>query len=245
MNKKLERVLHFIGGGIAYSYIDKMVTYRNEAAEAVLQAERDHKLEMLNNNVNILTKMFSDHVTIIKECAKAFGDINKVFFDIDQTLSQLNEIKNSGNNILNKIKEMEVYTDWNLESTYKDNLELLRIVDEMIKKIDGETGNNFVSGLSDFYQFLENLSLLQHLVLLDIILFLIVIVTIINIFSALFGNEIIKYFNLENRFPKLSVFFKVRSTLQKYYLIWSVFVLMFVCIFAIIINTVSLYLTLT
>ena len=70
-------------------------------------------------------------------------------------------------------------------------------------------------------------------------------VTIINIFSALFANEIIKYFNLENRFPRLSLFFKIRLTLQKYYLIWSAFVLMVVCIFAIIINTVSLYLILT
>ena len=101
------------------------------------------------------------------------------------------------------------------------------------------------SGLSDFYQFVENLSLLEHLVLLDILLFFLVMITIINIFSALFGNEVIKYFNLENKYPKLLLFFKIRLTLQKYYLIWSALILMFVCIFAIIINTVSLYLTLT
>ena len=70
-------------------------------------------------------------------------------------------------------------------------------------------------------------------------------VTIVNIFSALFANEIIKYFNLENRFPRLSLFFKIRLTLQKYYIIWNVFVLMVVCIFAVGINTVCLYLTLT
>lgn len=132
-----------------------------------------------------------------------------------------------------------------LQAEREKNLELLRIVDERIKNIINETGNNFVSGLSDFYQFVENLSLLQHLVLLDILLFLIVILTIINILSVLFGNEIIKYFNLENRYPKLSMLFKLRSTLNKYYLISRVFLLIFVCIFAIIINTASLYLTLT
>ena len=222
-----------------------MVNYKAEVEKAVIQAERYQKLEIINNNVNTFSKIFSENVNVIKECAKAYGERNKIIFDRNQTISQLNEIKNSGNSILNKLKEFRDKTDWNLENLYEDNLELLKIVDELIKKINGETVNNFVSGLSDFYQFVENLSLLQHLVLLDILLFLVIILTIINIFSALFGNEIIKYFNLENRFPKLSVFFKVRSTLQKYYLIWSVFVLMFVCIFAIIINTVSLYLTLT
>lgn len=243
MEKKLESVVVFIAGGIAYSYIDKMVNYRNDVAESALQAERDQKLEMLNNNVSTFSKMFSDHVNIFKECL--FGDRNKVILDRNQTLNQLKEIKESGNNILNKLKEIKDKTDWNLKSSYEDNLELLRIVEEMINNIIDDTGNHFVSGLSDFYQFVESLSLLQHLVLLDILLFLLIIVTIINIFSALFGNEIIKYFNLETRFPKLSVFFKVRATLQKYYFIWSVFILMFVCLFAIIINTASLYLTLT
>ena len=144
------------------------------------------------------------------------------------------------------LKEFRDKPDWSLENIYENNLELIKIVDDMINEINNEkTVNSFVSGLSDFYQFVENLSLLEHLVLLDIILFLLVMVTIINIFSALFANEIIKYFNLENRFPRLLLFFKVRLTLQKYYIIWNVFVLMVVCIFAVGINTVCLYLTLT
>ena len=76
-------------------------------------------------------------------------------------------------------------------------------------------------------------------------MFVVIILNVINILSVLFGNEIIKYFNLENKYPKLLLFFKIRLTLQKYYLIWSALILMFVCIFAIIINTVSLYLILT
>ena len=82
-------------------------------------------------------------------------------------------------------------------------------------------------------------------ILLDILMFLLLILTVINILSALFGNEIIRYFNLETNFPRLSLFFKVRSSLQRYYLMWNVFVLMFVCMFGIGINIVVLVLSIT
>ena len=223
-----------------------MINYRAEAAEAIVQAERYQKLEIINNTANEVSKNFVEHTSIIRECAKAYAERKNASYDKEHTLSQLNEIKTKGSQILDKIKELKDQPDWSFDSLYENNLELVNLIDDLINEIKNEkTANEFVSGLSDFYQFVENLSLLEHLVLLDIILFLLVMVTIINIFSALFANEIIKYFNLENRFPRLSLFFKIRLTLQKYYIIWNVFVLMVVCIFAVGINTTCLYLTLT
>ena len=127
----------------------------------------------------------------------------------------------------------------------KIELLLIRGVDDFISIVNGnDTTNKFVSGVSDIFQFVENLSILQHSVLLDILLFILLILTVINILSALFGNEIIKYFNLEKRFPRLSLFFKIRANLQKYYIMWNVFILMFVCVFGVCINMVVLVLTL-
>ena len=111
-----------------------MVNYKAEVEKAVIQAERYQKLEIINNNVNTFSKIFSENVNVIKECAKAYGERNKIIFDRNQTLSQLNEIKNSGNSILNKLKEFRDKTDWNLENLYEDNLELLKIVDELLDK---------------------------------------------------------------------------------------------------------------
>ena len=48
-----------------------MINYRAEAAEAIVQAERYQKLEIINNNVNTFSKIFSENVNVIKECAKA------------------------------------------------------------------------------------------------------------------------------------------------------------------------------
>ena len=61
-------------------------------------------------------------------------------------------------------------------------------------------------------------------------MFVVIILNVINILSVLFGNEIIRFFNLEERYPKLGIFFKLRIKLQRYYLMWSVFILFLVCI---------------
>ncbi len=52
-----------------------------------------------------------------------------------------------------------------------------------------------------------------------------------NILSAVLGNEIIKYFKLEESFPKLAAFLRLRLKFQKYYLTLS-FSLIFIFIFA-------------
>ena len=61
-------------------------------------------------------------------------------------------------------------------------------------------------------------------------MFVVIILNVINILSVLFGNEIIRFFNLEERYPKLGIFFKLRIKLQRYYLMWIVFILFLVCI---------------
>ena len=52
-----------------------------------------------------------------------------------------------------------------------------------------------------------------------------------NVLSAVLGNEIINYFKLEENFPKLAAFLRLRLKFQKYYLTLS-FSLIFLLIFA-------------
>ena len=75
---------------------------------------------------------------------------------------------------------------------------------------------------------------------IHIIIFLIILVTVFNILAILFGNEIIRYFQLENRFPSLLSYFKLRSKFQYYYLVWNVSVLFLLCIVGIFLNLLVL-----
>lgn len=127
--------------------------------------------------------------------------------------------------------------NWDDKGTYSDLLELQQKAKELYDMIkNSEDTNNFVSGIPNFYQYLDSLTLLQEVSLLHISMFLVLILTVINILSVLFGNEIVRYFNLEKRLPKLSGFFRLRATLQRYYLMWNVLILFVFCLFGIGVN---------
>lgn len=98
--------------------------------------------------------------------------------------------------------------------------------------------NKFSFDLSQFYRYLDSLTILQESSLLHILMFIVLMLTVINILSVLFGNEIIRYLNI--RFPQLSLFFRLRVTLQRYYLMWNVFILFVFCLAGICINILIL-----
>ena len=80
------------------------------------------------------------------------------------------------------------------------------------------------------------MTLLQESAFVHTLIFICLMLTVLNILIILFGNELIKYFKLEEKFPRLSMFFKLRVTLQKYYLMWNVIILFLCCIVGIGIN---------
>ena len=92
-------------------------------------------------------------------------------------------------------------------------------MDEINKLIENSKKNFISLDISSFYDYLDNLSLLDELALFYIIILTSLISIGFNITSVFFGNEIIIYFNLEQKFPRLAFFFRLRSQFQKYYLI--------------------------
>lgn len=261
INEKLGRVVTFVSGGVAYSLIDKAVNYHSAKSEAIEQSKRgvqmdnidssiqsiDSNIQNVNNNVQNIKNIVSEHFKLFEDCRRAFASReNTVYMDKELAYTQLNTIKDKGNSLLTKLNALKDKVDWGVEKPHDDLSEIVNGADNLLKMIgSNDITNNLVTGLSDFYQYVENLTILEHSILLDILLFLLLILTVINILSALFGNEIIRYFNLETRFPRLSIFFRVRSSLQRYYLMWNVFVLMFVCLFGICINIVVFVLSQT
>ena len=106
----------------------------------------------------------------------------------------------------------------------------------LLDKIFWESTNKLVSVINRLYEYLDTLSILQESSILHILLFTVLTVTVFNILSVLFGFELIKYFKVEERMPKLAGFFRLRAQFQRYYLIWNVSILFTVCLFGIIVN---------
>ena len=106
----------------------------------------------------------------------------------------------------------------------------------LLDKIFWESTNKLVSVINRLYEYLDTLSILQESSILHILLFTVLTVTVFNILSVLFGFELIKYFKVEERMPKLAGFFRLRAQFQRYYLIWNVSIIFTVCLFGIIVN---------
>jgi hypothetical protein len=78
-----------------------------------------------------------------------------------------------------------------------------------------------INYLKFFYEYLNSLSLWELSALYHLIELVVIAILTFNVLSAVLGNEIIKYFKLEESFPKLSAFLRLRLKFQKYYLTLS------------------------
>lgn len=127
------------------------------------------------------------------------------------------------------------------EACERVNREAHEAVKALVDSLNGKS--NLVSNfnLDSFYDYLNSLGLLETSALYHIIALALICLISFNILSAVLGNEIIKYFNLEERYPKLASFFKIRLKFQRYYLILNFSLIYFICIASILINILVLY----
>ena len=66
--------------------------------------------------------------------------------------------------------------------------------------------------------------------------FLFLLVIIFSISTIIFGEYLIKYFKLEERFPKLAKYLKIRQSFSKFYVISYVVLLYIITIFFVCVN---------
>ena len=96
---------------------------------------------------------------------------------------------------------------------------------------------NFLNGLTNF---LDSLSLLEESAFFHILIMLTMIFIMSNIYSVLFGNEIIRIFKLEEKFPKLNKFFQFLK-FQRYYLILNLVYFIVVVSFVLFLDILILF----
>lgn len=135
-------------------------------------------------------------------------------------------------------------SDWETSDMCNHMKGILEKVAELEKVLGySDTKSKLLDSFSDLYKYLDSISLLQETALFNILLLLLILLSLFNIFSALFGNEVIKYFKLEERLPKLASLFRLRTNLQKYSILWSALTLFVGCIFGVIVNLILLTVT--
>lgn len=224
---------------VTHHYGSKLLDRNAELEADRLQAENESTLNNIQNELEELKiickdlsergKKMDQNITISDENINSInGNLSGATKTGSGILEQLK------NNNLNEQTQNEIGS--NITSMINRMEEIRNLLDELKKGT-----NKFISGLDKFYEYLDSLTLLQESAFIHILIFVVLICTIINILSVLFANEFIKYFDLENKYPSLAFFFKLRSKFQKFYLFWNILLLLFMCIAGIGLNLLVFY----
>jgi hypothetical protein len=153
----------------------------------------------------------------------------------------------------------EVETIQNLEIKTNEQKEVLNshldklsnenenMVSEIIKYFNDNNkflGDNIFELLSNyinnFNKFLSTLSFEQYNAVAHLSSAICMLVFLLSIISILFGDQLINYFKLEERFPKLVTIFKIRTKLNKFSLFISFTVIIFNLLLMIYVNSLIL-----
>lgn len=181
--------------------------------------------ETLSNNVE---KLIDKHVP-----ESQLLEVNKMLDFGAKQCNNVKEILDKGPDNLNLEFYQKAYrAAVRCESATREASESVRkLIDSLndSNKLISDFNFNFTG--KSFYEYLNSLSLIEVSALYHIIVLLLITILSFNVLSAVLGNEIIKYFKLEENFPKLAGLLKLRLKFQKYYLTLS-FSLIFLLIFA-------------
>ena len=157
------------------------------------------------------------------------------------TLIQNQSAHDQALNTLNKCKESVFNMQSSLEAGKLDEAKahsdiVKNCIDKAFDIYTNSTNNfqmNFI--LNALYDYLDSLTLFEESALLHIIFSIIIFLTLIDLMTTLFANELIKYFDLENKHPYLKKFLMLRYKFQRYY-----FILNFSLLYVIIIVGIGL-----
>nr|YP_009710679.1 hypothetical protein [Amanita muscaria]QFZ98628.1 hypothetical protein [Amanita muscaria] len=228
----------------------------------------NYKKEVLNYNKD-LTELQNMNKEQLIELQKQLWNEKSVNLDfrvilesssskIEELESEIFKVKSSLNNIELQINSKNFNIGENIESLNNKHKycseELSNLINkkdscinELIEKINNNVNKsdifNFISDMVEKYQsIISNLNLEQLVALFNIFGFIMVLITIVNISTVLIGDYLIDKLNLENNFPKLSKYIRIKQNLNKGYLIFYIVLLYILTIIYILCNIYMLIL---
>jgi len=210
--------------------------------------KQEAKYEELNNKYTSLLENNLNKLENEKEILEESNILTKDLEVLDQKLRSSLEIRrelqhkyseNSGDNIINdKIQEIE-----------NTNVEIHNMYESVNTKFDSfiNNVNTLLNNSGNKSQYLDSLQSIidgfnyeQNLAMSNILGSMFIIFSLISIISIFYGDKLIIFFDLENRFPKIAKFIQIRRKFQQYYLLMNIGLIIIVLLLIIYVNIIEL-----
>jgi DNA repair exonuclease SbcCD ATPase subunit len=221
---------------------------------SVLQKQinkQEVKYEELNNKYTSLLEKNLNKLETEREILEESNNLKQEVEILEQKLRKSVEIKrelqtkyseNSGDLSINEQIQEVIKNGEEIHNMYES---VNTKFDSFINKINTILINNRGGGadksqyLDSLQSFFNGLTYEQNLAVVHISGSMFILFSLINIISIFYGEKLIIYFNLENRFPKIAKFIQIRRRLQQYYLLMNIGLIFVVLVIIIFINIIE------
>lgn len=216
-------------------------SWRESKKNSVLnEAYRDQmsRNETSENARRVAEDSWAFYITNVSACHDRVETANSW---VEYYRNQLLEISKNRNNYSSE-QIAEYQRLWNEANQTKSisDMELKNAIDS-VPIIRSDLSDVFYQLIDNYKEFLTTINSEQKIIIINIIGFLMLFITLINIISVLFGDYLIDKFKLESKYPKLAKFIQLRKKINESYLKFNIILLFIFIIFAIIINLYMFY----
>jgi hypothetical protein len=248
------RILKNSGKGLTFVSIGASLhgyslTLKSHLAERkILEVEKQNKLlesankELLNEQIatepqrtkveSVITHNSELNDSALHEAAK----IKDIATDIANN-------NYNGEQLANKNKDLSHHLD-NYEKVVETSNKYLTEVKDYLEKVrgsgSGSQTNNFLDDITNIYssilQHISSMSMEQQGALFHISAAIGIFLCLLTIISIIYGDMLIKYFNLEEKYPKLAKIIQLRRKFQQYYLFINTLIIIVILILIISVN---------
>lgn len=217
--------------------------------------KQETKYEELNNKYTSLLERSLNKLENEREILEESNNLRRDVEVLDQKLRSSLEIKQNLQNkysenmacegtINDQIQEV-VNTDVEIHNMYELACEAKPAVnnkfDSFINKINTllNNSNNKSQYFDSLQNFFDGFNYEQNLAMANIFGSMFIMSTLFSIISIFYGEKLITYFDLENKFPKIAKFIQIRRKFQQYYLLINIALIIIVLLLIIYVNIIE------
>jgi len=240
--KNAGKAIGYLGGGLTLLTFAQGIQSNNQNKTIIAKLNKrveiqDSIISKYNDEIKKdidYTKLTSKITDINEETEKAVRE-NEKLTEISQKLNDANLDKSQ----IESFKTDLSHHNHNLENflslSNKKLEELNKMLEDIFRPKSKFFGDNIFENFQNYLSSLplEKIGALGHILISVAILF-----SIISIIFIFYGDSLIKYFNLENKYPKLAKFIQLRRQFQQYYFIFNISIIILSLLLIIYVNLI-------
>ena len=209
--------------------------------------KQETKYEELNNKYTSLLENNVSRLETEREILEESNSLSKDVEVLDQKLRSSLEIRRELQHKYLENSEDSIITD-KIQEVENTNVEIHNMYESVNTKFDSFINkvNTLLNNSGNKSQYLDSLQSIidgfnyeQNLAMSNILGSMFIIFSLISIISIFYGDKLILFFDLENRFAKIAKFIQMRRKFQQYYLLMNIGLILIVLLLIIYVNIIE------